>query len=108
MASSYQGQSRINFKRLVTDCWGLLKGSSYMVFPGTKKSHPSQVVLVQPTNMTPGWDGPFWEEVVIPTIRDLINLNPPFGWGSLQAKSLTEAYLRRALLVSSWVDRVDW
>ena len=103
-------RSDIPFKRLVQDCWSLLKGDCYAVFPTTVRSHPSQVVYLEPVNMDEGWYGPFWEEVVVPVLSELVLHTPTYtnGWKNFQSKGTVEAYLRRGLTGSSWASSVDY
>lgn len=100
--------SNINFQRLIEDCWGLLKQTSYVVFSGSSRAHPSRLVRIQPTNMVTGWYGEFWDDVMVPALTTLLTIPPPHGWGDPEGRLTIEAYLKKALLASSWANKVDW
>jgi hypothetical protein len=98
----------IPFQTLVNDCWSLLRGDLRVVFPTTTPAHPSRVVLLQPSNSS--WRGDFWQEVVVPTLTELLANPPPYvnGWWNPLARNLVVAYLRRNLAASRWNPLVNF
>lgn len=105
MITTYR--SKIEFNRLVDDCWGILKGERSPFYTGTGRGGPAPVVFVNPTNFDVGWYWEFWEGVVAPSLIALSSLGgPDRDWGGSGARSLVAAYLRTALEKSSWSGKV--
>lgn len=110
MTSPYR--STISYRRLVNDCWGILKEEKEAIFPRGSRAAPSPVVYVVPPPAAPGfgyyWE--FWEKVVAPTLGGLAVSPPPYvgGWANLSAKEVVEAALRSEIETSSWKNRVNF
>lgn len=109
MVANYR--SRVNFPRLVEDCWGILQGVRAPFYRGTGRGRPATIVFVSPTNFDCGWHWNLWETLVGPTLVTLQGITPvyPGGWGSPQARLLVDAYLRKAFASSpTWSTHVDY
>lgn len=105
MVATYR--SNVDFQRLVTDCWDILRGQAYPFFPGTTPSGPSLVVFVGPNNFDTGWWWELWSLVVAPLLTKLASEwskrePPPMG------RKIVEAYLGEALKASPWAKKVLW
>lgn len=77
-------------------------------FPTTTPAHPSRYVVLQPTNSF--WQGDLWQDVVVPTLTELLANTPTYenGWRNPLARNLVEAYLRRSLKASRWLPLVNF
>lgn len=96
------------FRELVNQCWGLLRLTLRATFPTTTRAHPSNFVLIEPIGSH--WPSDFWQEVVVPTMAQLLVKPPTYqdGWSNPMSRALVEGYLRRSLMGSSWQPMVDF
>lgn len=101
--------SLMPFQTLVTQVWGVLKRTLRVTFPTTTPGHPSPYVFLQPGMLK--WSGEFWQDIVVPTVGDLLVSPPPYvdGWWNPMAHTLVEAKLRSALVASTkWLPLMDF
>jgi hypothetical protein len=101
-------QALIPFQPLVDQCWGLLKRTSYLAFPSTSRSNPSEWVRVGRGEGS--YPGDFWQGVAVPTLSELIGVSPSYsgGWANPMARALVESYLRKNLKTSPWEVWIDF
>jgi len=58
-----------NLKGLAEDCWAILLGQGYVIFPASDHAAPAPRAIFQgPRNFSRSWSGDVWERLAVPTL----------------------------------------